>query len=133
MGIRKLKALREIEFGSKGLVPAIVQEFRTGRVLMLAYMNREAVARTLKSGYAHFYSRSRRKIWKKGEESGHVQEVKEMRLDCDGDAVLLRVRQRGPGACHTGYASCFYRRLKRGVWLAAERMKFDPRRKYGKK
>ena len=133
MGIRRPKALREIQFVPKGLVPAIVQEFRTGRVLMLAYMNREAVARTLKSGYAHFYSRSRRKIWKKGEESGHVQEVKEIRLDCDGDAVLLRVRQCGPGACHTGHESCFYRKLKRGVWVAAERMKFDPRKTYGKK
>lgn len=126
-------AARDIRFGPGGLVPVIVQDARSGRVLMFAYMDREAFARTIKSGFAHYYSRSRRKLWKKGEESGHVQEVIEIRLDCDGDAVLLRVRQRGPGSCHTGHESCFYRKLKRGAWLVTDRKKFDPRKAYKKK
>ncbi len=126
-------AVRRIKFGPGGLVPVIVQDARTGRVLMFAFMNREAFARTIKSGFAHFYSRSRRKLWKKGEESGHVQKVTEIRLDCDGDVLLLKVRQRGPGACHTGHRSCFFRRLKGGKWAVADLKAFDPQRAYGRK
>ncbi len=91
-----------------GLLPAIVQDARTLEVLMLAYMDREAFELTLSTGLAHYYSRSRRKLWKKGEESGHVQHVKEMRIDCDADCILLLVEQ-DTAACHTGYVSCFYR------------------------
>ena len=92
------------------LVPAIVQDAESGEVLMLAYMNREALAKTLETGKAHYWSRSRGKLWLKGESSGHFQKVVEARIDCDQDAILLKVRQEG-GACHTGYRSCFYRDL----------------------
>lgn len=124
---------REIRFDSRGLVPAIVQEARTRRVLMYAYMDLKALVSTIRSGYAHFFSRSRRRLWKKGEESGHVQEIKEIRTDCDGDVILLLVRQRGSGACHTGHESCFFRKLRRGTWILADRRKFDPRKTYRKK
>ncbi|KUK44894.1 MAG: phosphoribosyl-AMP cyclohydrolase [Methanothrix sp.] len=93
------------------LVPAVVQDAKTGEVLMLAYMNREALAKTLETGKAHYWSRSRGKLWLKGESSGHFQEVVEARIDCDQDAILLKVRQEG-GACHMGYRSCFYRDLE---------------------
>ena len=101
----------ELEWDEQGLIPAIVQDSATGEVLMLAYMNQEALARSLETGEAHFWSRSRRKLWHKGETSGNVQLVKEIRYDCDGDALLLLVEPKGP-ACHTGHKSCFYRRLK---------------------
>ncbi len=94
-----------------GLIPAIVQDYYTKEVLMLAYMNKEAWDATLETQKAHFFSRSRKKLWQKGEESGNVQEVKEIRIDCDGDTVLLLVEQVGGAACHTGYKSCFYTRL----------------------
>lgn len=97
-----------------GLVTTVVQEAETGEVLMLAYMNKEALDATLQTGYAHYYSRSRKRLWKKGEESGNVQELRELRVDCDQDAVLLKVRQHGAGACHTGNPTCFYRRYRRG-------------------
>lgn len=102
---------REVRFDAAGLVPAIVQEHGSGRVLMLAYMNREALALTLKTGFTHFYSRSRRTLWKKGATSGHTQTVVSLRLDCDGDALIVEVEQVGP-ACHTGEASCFFRRAE---------------------
>ncbi len=92
------------------LIPAIAQDARTGEVLMLAYMNCESLKKTLSTGYAHYYSRSRQKLWKKGETSGHVQKVRAVRLDCDKDAILLRVEQTGP-ACHTGRANCFFRKI----------------------
>lgn len=98
----------EIRFGPDGLIPAVAQDRRTGRLLMLAYMNREALERTRADGVAWYWSRSRGRLWKKGEESGHVQRVHEIRVDCDGDALLLFVDQTGP-ACHTGRASCFFR------------------------
>jgi phosphoribosyl-AMP cyclohydrolase len=104
------------------LVPAIVQDAQTGEVLMLAYMNREALAKTLETGKAHYWSRSRGKLWLKGESSGHFQKVVEARIDCDQDAILLKVRQEG-GACHTGYRSCFYRDLEGNV--VGEKV-FDP-------
>ncbi len=98
----------QVRFDERGLVPAIVQDARTGQVLMLAYMNAEALAATLRTGEAHFWSRSRGQLWHKGATSGHTQRVVEIRVDCDGDALLLRVEPRGP-ACHTGANACFYR------------------------
>jgi len=113
-----------------GLVPAIVQEAVSGDVLMMAYMNRISWEKTLETGYAHYWSRSRNALWKKGEQSGNLQEVKEIRVDCDKDCVLLKVRQIGGAACHTGYRSCFYRKLV-GERLVVDGEKlFDPRDKY---
>ncbi len=123
--------LNEIKFNADGLIPAIVQEYKGKDVLMLAYMNREALEKTLKTGLAHFYSRSRKKLWLKGESSGHVQKVKEIRVDCDTDAVLLKVSQK-VGACHTGYWSCFYRRIKNGEIVITGRKKFSPEKVYKK-
>jgi len=119
-----------VGFDARGLIPAIVQDGLRGRVLMMAWMNRRALALTLRTGFAHFYSRSRRRLWKKGEESGHVQAIREVRIDCDADVVLLIVRQHGPGACHTGFRSCFYRRRRGGRWIVADRRAFDPGRVY---
>ncbi|MDR2488604.1 MAG: phosphoribosyl-AMP cyclohydrolase [Desulfovibrio sp.] len=113
-----------------GLVPAIVQNALTGEVLMLAYMNEEAYRRTLESGEAHFWSRSRRSLWHKGGSSGHVQKVRSIRLDCDSDAVLLLVDQVGGAACHTGYRSCFYRELKDGEIAECCPVVFDPEEVY---
>ncbi|HEB01804.1 MAG TPA: phosphoribosyl-AMP cyclohydrolase [Nitrospirae bacterium] len=104
--------LKDIKFDSKGLVPAIVQEADTGEVLMLAYMNAESIRMTLESGYAHYWSRSRQKYWKKGETSGCLQELRELLYDCDGDTLLVRVKQHGRGACHTGERTCFFRKLE---------------------
>ena len=120
-----------IKFDEKGLLPAIIQDARTKELLMVAYMNREALEKTLRTGKAHFYSRSRKKLWLKGEESGHIQKVKGISLDCDGDALLVTVRQVG-GACHTGYKSCFYRRLSGSKrWRPVGKKVFDPDRVYG--
>jgi phosphoribosyl-AMP cyclohydrolase len=101
----------ELDFGENGLIPAIAQDAETGDVLMLAYVSSEALAETQNTGLAHYYSRSRDELWQKGGSSGHVQRVKEIRVDCDGDALLYRIDQKG-GACHTGYRSCFYRTTK---------------------
>jgi phosphoribosyl-AMP cyclohydrolase len=103
--------LSSIKFDNAGLVPAIVQEASTGEVLMLAYMNSESIKMTLDTGYTHFWSRSRRKFWKKGETSGNVQEVHDLLYDCDGDTLLVKVKQHGKGACHTGERTCCYRSL----------------------
>lgn len=100
----------EVDFGDDGLVPAIAQDADTGDVLMLAYVSPEALARTRETGRAHYYSRSRDELWEKGSTSGHVQEIREIRVDCDGDSLLYVVEQTG-GACHTGHRSCFYRTL----------------------
>lgn len=97
-----------ISFDSAGLIPAIIQDVKTKEVLMVAYMNQESLKKTLETGKTHFYSRSRKKLWLKGETSGHFQLVKEIRIDCDGDAILIKAEQK-VGACHTGYRSCFYR------------------------
>mgnify|MGYP001807518536 CR=1 FL=1 len=102
------------KFDSDGLVTAVATDVATGELLMVAHMNAEALANTIRSGEAHYYSRSRKKLWRKGEESGHTQRVVEMRVDCDQDAVWLRVEQAGPGACHTGRRSCFYRAVPLG-------------------
>lgn len=99
--------LPELKYDSQGLIPAVVQEEETKTVLMLAYMNEESLGLTLQTGFAHYYSRSRKKLWKKGETSGNIQEVKEIRRDCDSDTLLLVVKQKGP-ACHTGNHSCFF-------------------------
>ena len=115
----------------EGLVPAIAQDAETGEVLMLAYMNRESFEETLATGRAVYYSRSRRRLWRKGEESGHVQEVQAIYFDCDADTILLKVRQIGDAACHEGYRSCFFRELTpEGLRIVAERV-FDPRKVYG--
>ncbi|WP_297056680.1 phosphoribosyl-AMP cyclohydrolase [Thermosulfurimonas sp.] len=116
-----------------GLVPVIVQDAETGEVLMLAYMNEEAWERTLATGKAHYFSRSRGKIWLKGETSGYVQEVRDVLLDCDADTVLLKVKQHGGAACHTGYRSCFYRRIRGGQVEIVGQKIFDPEEVYGRK
>lgn len=103
--------LRDVNFDAQGLIPAISQDAETGQILMVAWMNVESLAETVSTGRAVFWSRSRSRLWRKGEESGHVQRVLELRLDCDGDVLLLKVEQIGAIACHTGRASCFYRRL----------------------
>jgi phosphoribosyl-AMP cyclohydrolase len=121
-----------LDFGKMGgLLPAIVQDAATGDVLMLAFMNSEAWERTLATGEAHYYSRSRRKIWHKGESSGHVQRVKEIWLDCDQDTVLLKVEQVGGAACHTGHRSCFHRRRQGTGWQVVGSAIFDPKEVYG--
>lgn len=116
-----------------GLLPVIAQDADTGDVLMLAYMNDEAWKRTCETGVATYFSRSRNKLWLKGETSGHTQEVVEIRIDCDLDTILLRVRQRGGAACHEGYPSCFFRRLADGQWQVDGKRVFDPAAVYGDK
>ncbi len=118
-----------LDFGDDGLVPAVAQDADSGEVVMLAYADREAVRRTLETDLAHYYSRSRDELWQKGATSGNTQAVREVRIDCDGDAVLYRIDQSG-GACHTGYRSCFHRRLTDdGVETDGERV-FDPEEVY---
>ncbi len=123
----------EIAFAKAGgLVPAIVQDDRTGDVLMLGFMNEEALAETRRSREVVFYSRSRNRLWKKGGSSGHVLKVREIRVDCDADAVLVRVEAVGPGVCHEGYRSCFFRRMEDdGTAKVIEERTFDPDRVYG--
>ncbi len=124
----------ELDFEkSGGLVPVITQDDATGMILMQAYMNREAWEKTVDTGIAHYWSRSRNKLWKKGESSGNLQEVIEIRVDCDSDCVLLKVRQIGDAACHTGYQSCFYRYVKDGELVVDGKKVFDPEEKYGGK
>lgn len=118
--------LDEVHWDANGLVPAIAQDFRSGRVLMVAWMNREALALTVQEGRAIYWSRSRGRLWRKGEESGHVQKLHELRLDCDGDVVTLQVEQVGGIACHTGRESCFYRRLVDGQWETVDAVLKDP-------
>src|SRR6476661_1990816 len=116
---------------SNGLVTAVIQDYTSGRVLMVGYMNEEAFRRTVETGFATFYSRSRQKLWLKGETSGHRLVVKEISTDCDRDAVLVRVEVLGPGVCHNGYQSCFYRRLEGGRWVESENPSYDPEAVYG--
>ena len=125
--------LDEVKWDAQGLVPAIAQEVGTNDVLMLAFMNREALARTAELGEAVYWSRSRGRLWHKGEESGHIQKVHELRLDCDNDVVLLKVTQLGhePSiACHTGRHACFFQRYEGGTWKAVEPVLKDPERIY---
>jgi phosphoribosyl-AMP cyclohydrolase len=116
-----------------GLVPAVVQDHATGRVLMVAFMNEEAFRKTVETGFATFYSRSRQKLWLKGESSGHRLAVQEISTDCDCDTVLLKVSAAGPGVCHEGYQSCFFRKLDHGTWKESEARTFDPAKVYGGK
>ena len=123
--------LDDVKWNEDGLVPAIAQEAQTGAVLTLAWMNREALASTQETGVAHYWSRSRGRLWRKGERSGHVQRVREIRLDCDNDAVLLVVEQQGGIACHTGRQRCFFQRLEGDAWRVVEPVLKDPKAIYG--
>jgi phosphoribosyl-AMP cyclohydrolase len=114
-----------------GLVTAVVQDHLTRRVLMVGYMNEEAFRRTVETGFTTFYSRSRNKLWMKGETSGHRLVVKEIRTDCDRDAVLIFAEALGPGVCHNGFESCFYRNLKDGEWVQTDQRSYDPGAVYG--
>ena len=125
--------LDEVHWDREGLVPAIAQDAASGRVLTLAWMNREALAETAKRGEAVYWSRSRGKLWRKGEESGYVQRVVELRMDCDSDAILLRVEQAGGIACHTGRERCFFHKLEQGKWVETDPVLRDPALIYGKK
>lgn len=122
--------LDEVAFNEAGLVPAVAQDAASGRVLTLAWMDRAALAATVEHGYATYWSRSRKSLWRKGETSGHLQKVLELRLDCDADAVLLTVEQAGV-ACHTGRESCFYRRLAQTSWECVDPVRIDPEKIYG--
>ncbi len=133
-GLFILAAGMDLDFGKLGgLVPAVIQDEASGRVLMVGYMNEEALRKTLEIGWAVFYSRSRRRLWLKGEKSGHRLWVKSIRTDCDGDALLLQVAPAGPGVCHQGYRSCFYRELQDGAWVVTEERAYDPAAVYGGK
>jgi len=123
--------LDEIVFDDNGLVPAIAQDHETGRVLMFAWMNRESLQRTVETGEAVYFSRSRQRLWHKGEQSGHVQKLHELRLDCDGDVLLLSIEQIGHIACHTGRESCFFRRLENGEWQVVDEVRKSPGEIYG--
>ena len=116
---------------SDGLITAVIQDHVTGRVLMVGYMNEEAFRLTVDTGFATFYSRSRKKLWLKGESSGHRLVVKEISTDCDLDAVLVKVEALGPGVCHEGYQSCFFRRLENGQWTVTDERAYDPAAVYG--
>jgi len=124
--------LDKIKWTADGLVPAIAQESGTGKVLMLAWMNREALTLTVQEGRAIYWSRSRNKLWRKGEESGHAQLLKDIRLDCDNDVILLEVEQLGGIACHTGRHNCFYQQLHDEEWVAVEPVIKDPKKIYSK-
>ena len=123
--------LDAVKWTADGLVPAIAQDAGSGRVLTLAWMNREALERTQATGEVHYWSRSRRALWRKGESSGHVQKVREIRLDCDSDAILVLVLQVGGISCHTGRERCFFQRLEGGDWVDVEPVLKDPKAIYG--
>ena len=125
--------LDEVPWNQHGLVAVVTQEASSGRVLTVAWMNRDALDRTVQGREAVYFSRSRNRLWRKGEESGHVQKVREIRIDCDADAVLLQVEQVGGIACHTGHARCFFRKLENGRWVETEPVLKDPSAIYGKK
>ena len=124
--------LEQVGWNTDGLVTAIAQDFSSGRVLMLAWMNRDALRETVRRGEAVYWSRSRKKLWHKGEESGHVQKVRELRMDCDADALLLSVEQAGGIACHTGRERCFFLRLEDGRWVGTDPVLKDPKLMYQK-
>ena len=125
--------LDDIKWDAAGLVPAIAQDVVDGKILMLAWMDREALQLTAEQGHAVYWSRSRNRLWHKGEESGHQQTVSEIRLDCDNDVIVLQVEQNGGIACHTGRRSCFYQRLEKGKWVSVEPVLKDPEQIYRKK
>ncbi len=118
--------LDEVPWDREGLIAAVAQDFSTGRVLTVAWMNRQSLEKTVESREAVYWSRSRQRLWRKGEESGHVQKLRELRLDCDADAVLLKVEQVGGIACHTGRESCFFRKLDNGKWVTIDPVLKDP-------
>jgi len=118
--------LNKVNWAQDGLVPAVAQEAGSGRVLTLAWMNREALMKTAQTGEVHYWSRSRKKLWHKGEESGHVQKVNAIRLDCDADVILIEVEQIGGIACHTGRHSCFFQKLEGGKWVVTDPVIKDP-------
>jgi len=124
--------LDEVPWNEHGLIAAVAQDATSGRVLTVAWMNREALRQTAEKGEAVYWSRSRGRLWRKGEQSGHVQKVRELRLDCDADAVLVRVEQVGGIACHTGRESCFYRKLENGSWVTTDPVLKDPSTIYKK-
>ena len=124
--------LEALQWNEDGLIPAIAQDAASGRVLTLAWMNREALRETVASGRAVYWSRSRRRLWVKGEESGHFQKIRSIRADCDGDALLLSVEQAGGIACHTGRESCFFRELRERRWISADPVLKNPEEIYGK-
>jgi phosphoribosyl-AMP cyclohydrolase len=124
--------LDEVPWNGDGLVAVVTQDAKTDRVLTVAWMNREALQKTAETNEAVYYSRSRRKLWRKGEESGHVQKVREVRIDCDADAILLKVEQVGGIACHTGRQSCFFRKLENGKWVTVDPVLKDPKLIYKK-
>jgi len=122
----------ELDYGKlDGLIPAVIQDHATGRVLMVGFMNEDAFRKTVETGYATFFSRSRNKLWTKGETSGHRIMVKKIQTDCDRDTVLILAEAQGPGVCHDGYRSCFYRTLQDGAWVVTEERTFDPGAVYG--
>ena len=123
--------LDDIKFDEKGLIPCITQDYSDGQVLMMAYMNRESLEKTIKEKKACYFSRSRKKLWLKGEESGNIQKVKEIYIDCDKDSILLKVEQTGGCACHDGYRSCFYRKLEESGWQVSGKRVKDPKNMYG--
>jgi phosphoribosyl-AMP cyclohydrolase len=116
-----------------GLIPAVIQDDASGRILMLGFMNEEAFRKTVETGFATFYSRSRNKLWLKGETSGHKLAVKRIQTDCDQDSLVILVEALGPGVCHNGYQSCFYRTLQNGRWVESEKPTYDPGAIYGGK
>ena len=118
--------LDEVPWNGEGLIAAVAQDATSGRVLTVAWMNREALRETAQTSQAVYWSRSRNKLWRKGEESGHVQQVREVRIDCDADAILLKVEQVGGIACHTGRESCFFRKLENGRWVTIDPVLKDP-------
>lgn len=122
--------LDDVQWTQEGLVPAIAQDHTTGKILMMAWMNREALSHTANTGFATYWSRSRKKLWHKGESSGHQQKVHEIRLDCDADVIVLKIDQTGGIACHTGRESCFYRKLTHNQWLNVEPILKDPKEIY---
>ena len=124
--------LDEIKWTADGLVPVIAQETGSGKVLMMAWMNREALSLSVQEGRAIYWSRSRNKLWRKGEESGHIQVLKDIRLDCDNDVILLEVEQRGGIACHTGRHNCFFKQLQGDQWVTVEPVIKDPQKIYSK-
>src|SRR3954470_13790887 len=126
-----MELIKKLKLDDKNLVPAVIQDSRDGTVLMVAYMNRESLKRTLRQKKSVFWSRSRQEFWLKGESSGNIQKVKEIRLDCDGDCLLVKVDQIGGAACHTGFRSCFYRKAGKGGKLSSTgRPLFDPKKVY---
>ena len=127
-----LKAISELDFAKlDGLITAVIQDYLSGRVLMVGFMNEESLRLTVESGKAVFFSRSRQKLWRKGESSGHVLLVKKIQTDCDTDALLIQVEAVGPGVCHAGYESCFYRTLQDEAWVETEPRTYDPSQVYG--